>query len=107
MARNNSVKKYTAVRENKTRLCVTLQGQVHVARVMSKGSIKDSGGKLFLTPTDWFQSVLGNNAPVSSACVWDKVRSHQVERVSFFPQCRLAVLNRCYSLCPLFLFFYL
>ncbi|XP_075903282.1 uncharacterized protein LOC142902256 [Nelusetta ayraudi] len=54
-------------------LKLSFKGQVHVARVMSKGSIKDSGGKLFLTTTDWFQSVLGNNAPVSSASVWDKV----------------------------------
>lgn len=65
---------YAAVVANKTNLCVTLQGQVHVARVMHAGVLKDSRGKRFFTLADWFQSVMGSNVPVSSAYVWDKVR---------------------------------
>lgn len=51
-----------------------LQAQWHVALVQGNGSIKDSKGKLHLTPKHWLESILGNNIPVSSAYAWDKVR---------------------------------
>ncbi|KAG7468927.1 ankyrin repeat domain-containing protein 31 isoform X1 [Solea senegalensis] len=50
-----------------------LKGQWHRALVSKDGSIKDTKGKLHVTPQRWLESILGNNIPVSSVYAWDKV----------------------------------
>ncbi|XP_029296399.1 uncharacterized protein LOC115013957 [Cottoperca gobio] len=54
-----------------------LTGHWHLARVLGDGSIKDSKGKMHLTPECWLESILGNNIPVSSTYAWDKSH-HQI-----------------------------
>ncbi|XP_034055170.1 ankyrin repeat domain-containing protein 31-like [Gymnodraco acuticeps] len=52
---------------------LVLKGHWHLALLLDDGSIKDSKGKLHLTPERWLEFILNNNIPVSSTHAWDQV----------------------------------
>ncbi|XP_033947721.1 uncharacterized protein [Pseudochaenichthys georgianus] len=52
---------------------LVLKGHWHVALLLDDGSIKDSKGKLHLTPERWLEFIQSNNIPVNSPHAWDQV----------------------------------
>ncbi|KAJ4942194.1 hypothetical protein JOQ06_012060 [Pogonophryne albipinna] len=52
---------------------LVLKGHWHLALLLDDGSIKDSKGKLHLTPERWLEFIRSNNIPVSSTHAWDQV----------------------------------
>ncbi|XP_048856050.1 uncharacterized protein LOC125723464 isoform X5 [Brienomyrus brachyistius] len=50
-----------------------LKGNCHTASLQENGSIKDTGGQVYISPEQWIGSVLGPSVPMSPTYAWKKV----------------------------------
>ncbi|XP_023692275.2 uncharacterized protein [Paramormyrops kingsleyae] len=50
-----------------------LKGNCHIASLQENGSIKDTGGQVYISPEQWIGSVLGPSVPMSPTYAWKKV----------------------------------